>query len=569
VIDVRTYGALPDDASDDSVAIQRAIDNAPDNSTIYFPRGTYLVAHVNIYNRHGLTLLGDGSTLSVLKRSGSYPNIFESSGSTDMLVTQLGFDANGIVAYGGFVFYDAKRITITKTHFFDANQQPVGQYDRYSWVFGRGSVPSEDILISDNLVEDLQLEVDYGLRVRIEGNTVVRPVATAGIGVFTVNDNTTAQGYTIQKNTIVDPVVSAGGIVLHLDPPSSSYSTMKSFRILDNHIVYTKYISGSHASAIRLGTGDNSQATRGNVFDDIAIQNNLIYKDPGSQYDFGDINGIIFGNSSATANFKFNNTNVSNNRIYYNNRWGLHITDIREKGVNYVEGNNLGSAISSDIMPPSVPTALTTTYISAYQIDLAWNASVDNIGVSKYRIYRNGVGSSFSTATSYADKNLQPGVSYTYAVTAIDLSGVESSQSYPVTVKISKTANPISATPRAPIVNAVTPRAPIVNAVTLTANPVSIPAGGTLTSAWTAIASPTSTDWIGLYQRGAANTSYLNWIYVSCSKTPGSPRASGSCPFVVPASLPAGTYELRLFANDSGVTTLATSNALKQTKRKR
>ena len=184
---------------------------------------------------------------------------------------------------------------------------------------------------------------------------------------------------------------------------------------------------------------------------------------------------------------------------------------------------------------------------------------MDNIGVSKYRIYRNGVGSSFSTATSYADKNLQPGVSYTYAVTAIDLSGVESSQSYPVTVTISGTANPISATPPAPI----------VSAVTLTASPASTPAGGTLTSAWTAIASPTSTDWIGLYQRGAAADSYFNWIYVSCSKTPGSPRSSGSCPFVVPASLPAGTYELRLFANDSEVKTLAISNGFKTTKRKR
>src|SRR4029453_1653742 len=92
VIDVRSYGALPDDASDDSVAIQKAIDTAPDGSTIYFPRGTYLLAGVRINNRKGLTLSGDGSTLSVLKRSGSYPNIFESTGSTDMLVTQLSFD---------------------------------------------------------------------------------------------------------------------------------------------------------------------------------------------------------------------------------------------------------------------------------------------------------------------------------------------------------------------------------------------------------------------------------------------------------------------------------------------
>ena len=325
VIDVTTYGAIPNDSVDDSLAIQKAIDAAPDNSTIYFPQGTYLLADIKINNRSGLTLAGDGSTLTILKRHGTYPKIVESIGSTDILVTKLGFDVNGITSYGGFNFYNAKRITITKTHFFDSNKQPVGGYDRYSWVFGRGSVPSEDILISDNLIEDLQVEIDFGLRVRIEGNTVVRPVNTAGIGVFTINDNALAQDYTIQKNTIVDPVVSAGGIAVHLDPPSSSYSTMKTFRILDNHIVYTKYISGNHASAIRLGTGDNSQATRGNVFDDIVIQNNVIYKDPGSPYDFvGDVNGIIFGNSSTVANFKFDNTNVSNNLIYYNNRWGKY-----------------------------------------------------------------------------------------------------------------------------------------------------------------------------------------------------------------------------------------------------
>jgi len=433
VIDVRSYGALPDDASDDSVAIQRAIDDAPDKSTLYFPRGTYLVAGVKINNRSGLTLIGDGSTLSVFKRAGSYPNIIESSGSTDMLVSRLGFDANGIDAYGGVLFYDAKRISITRNHFFDSNKQPRAGYDRYSWVFGRGSVPSEDILISDNLVEDLQLEIDFSLRVRIEGNTIVRPIATAAIGVFTLSDNATAQEYTIQQNTIVDPVVSAGGIVLHLDPPSSSYSTMKSFRILDNHIVYTKNISGSHASAIRLGTGDNSQPTRGNVFDDIAIQNNLVYKDPGSQYDFGDINAIIFGNSSATANFKFDNTNVGNNRIYYNNSRGLPISDIREKGVNYVENNNLESGISSDIMPPSVPTAVTTTYVSGTEIHLAWNSSVDNIGVYRYRIYRNGIAISYSSTTSYADRKLVSGATYTYTIAAIDNAGNESSQSFAAT----------------------------------------------------------------------------------------------------------------------------------------
>jgi len=214
---------------------------------------------------------------------------------------------------------------------------------------------------------------------------------------------------------------------------------MKTFRILDNHVVYTKYVSGNHASAIRIGTGDNSQATRGNVFDDIVIQNNIVYKDPGSPYDFGDVNAIIFGNSSAIANFKFDNINVSNNVFHYNNKWGLPIIDIRQKGVNYIESNNLARAISADIMPPSVPTALTTTYISGNQIDLAWNPSVDNIGLYRYRIYRNDSSYAYSTATSYIDKNLRPGTTYTYTVAAIDLSGQESAQSYSVTATTSST----------------------------------------------------------------------------------------------------------------------------------
>jgi len=161
VIDVTTYGAIPNDSVDDSLAIQKAIDAAPGNSTIYFPRGVYLAAGVQINNRNGLTLAGEGSALTILKRSGTYPKMVESIGSMDILVTQLGFDVNGISSFGGFNFYDAKRITIMKTHFFDSNKQPVGGYDRYSWVFGRGSIPSEDILISDNLIEDLQLEVDF------------------------------------------------------------------------------------------------------------------------------------------------------------------------------------------------------------------------------------------------------------------------------------------------------------------------------------------------------------------------------------------------------------------------
>jgi hypothetical protein len=98
----------------------------------------------------------------------------------------------------------------------------------------------------------------------------------------------------------------------------------------------------------------------------------------------------------------------------------------------------------------------------------------------------------------------------------------------------------------------------------LTVSPASVARGGTVTATWSGIATPTSTDWIGLYSPAAPDTAYLAWVYVSCSQTPATPRASGSCPFVIPAGLATGTYQLRLLAND-GYTRLATSNSLNVT----
>src|SRR6185295_18262518 len=70
-----------------------------------------------------------------------------------------------------------------------------------------------------------------------------------------------------------------------------------------------------------------------------------------------------------------------------------------------------------------------------------------------------------------------------------------------------------------------------------------------------------SRDWSGLYPPGQANENFLAWIYVSCTKTPGSAAASGSCSFPIPSGLTPGNYELRLLAND-GFTSLAISNPL-------
>ena len=41
-----------------------------------------------------------------------------------------------------------------------------------------------------------------------------------------------------------------------------------------------------------------------------------------------------------------------------------------------------------DTTPPSAPTGLGATAVSTSQIDLAWTASTDNVGVTGYRVER-------------------------------------------------------------------------------------------------------------------------------------------------------------------------------------
>lgn len=82
-----------------------------------------------------------------------------------------------------------------------------------------------------------------------------------------------------------------------------------------------------------------------------------------------------------------------------------------------------------DITPPSAPAALTAAAVSATEIDLAWGASIDNIGVTEYRIFRNGTQIATSTAASYRDAGLSPSTTFTYTVSAYDAAGNASAPS--------------------------------------------------------------------------------------------------------------------------------------------
>lgn len=112
-----------------------------------------------------------------------------------------------------------------------------------------------------------------------------------------------------------------------------------------------------------------------------------------------------------------------------------------------------------DTTRPSTPTGLTATVISAAQINLAWTASTDNVGMAGYQVFRNGSQIGTPVIPVYFDTGLQAGTSYAYTVVAYDAAGNTSASS--------------------PSVSATTPAVNTV--VTITAPSTGQTVGGTIT----------------------------------------------------------------------------------------
>ena len=87
---------------------------------------------------------------------------------------------------------------------------------------------------------------------------------------------------------------------------------------------------------------------------------------------------------------------------------------------------------AADVAAPSVPGGLTAPTVTSSSVDLTWNAATDNVGVTGYRVHRNGTlisGPQPVTTTAYTDATVAAGTGYTYTVDAIDAAGNASAPS--------------------------------------------------------------------------------------------------------------------------------------------
>ena len=101
-------------------------------------------------------------------------------------------------------------------------------------------------------------------------------------------------------------------------------------------------------------------------------------------------------------------------------------------GFQFTSGSGMSTTMPTyyiDTIPPSVPSGLVATAVSSSQVKLSWAVSTDNIGVTGYKIYRNGFLLTTLSGISYFDESAGPGILYSYTVSAYDAAGNVSPQS--------------------------------------------------------------------------------------------------------------------------------------------
>jgi hypothetical protein len=94
--------------------------------------------------------------------------------------------------------------------------------------------------------------------------------------------------------------------------------------------------------------------------------------------------------------------------------------------------NQASATVTADTGLPTTPLGLAANVVTFSRIDLSWNASTDNVGVTGYRVRRDGVVIATAPTTAYSNTGLNASTTYSYTVDAIDGAGNASPPSAPV-----------------------------------------------------------------------------------------------------------------------------------------
>lgn len=225
---VKAFGAVGDGTTNDTTAIQDAINAAHANTTgglVYFPTGTYSITDLTYYTN--VSLKGDSREASILKaRTGTTNMLYYTNLSSDTFapfytyIRDLQFDGNSVVSVTGIRLLNSPFFTIedVRVHHCDIGLYATGNYlanitgsrftfNRIGLYFGRAALPTTANLPNEITIShsSITANTEWGLEadkissliltsIDVEQNGTSADLTTGGIMMTNLTDDPTSGG---------------------------------------------------------------------------------------------------------------------------------------------------------------------------------------------------------------------------------------------------------------------------------------------------------------------------------------------------------------------------------------
>ena len=207
------------------------------------------------------------------------------------------------------------------------------------------------------------------------------------------------------------------------------------------------------------------------------------------------------------------------------------------KGTNHIffDVSNTNFTITSGVTDTVAPTAPTLTASGTTQTttSLSWSGATDNVAVTGYDVYKDGVLLGSTASTTYAVSGLVASTTYSFTVKAKDAAG-----------NASVASNAVSVTTSAPVVDTTAPTAPTLSASGTTSTSTNL--------SWSGATDNIGVTGYDVYRNGTLLGSTPSTTYAATGLT-----ASTTYTFNVRAKDAAGNVSVN--SNTVSVTTSATS----------
>jgi parallel beta-helix repeat protein len=379
--------------------------NSGGGGTITFAAGTFDFGsqYFKVYDLHNITFQGQGIDVTVLQNSSTAAadtEPFNFSGTFNVVVKDMTVSAGGPL-----------RTTSDALDFDFGNDSTV---ERVKIIASRGR----------GIVFDGKDAGWHSANNVVRGCVITGGVQSDGIEML-ASTNNLIEGCTI-SNTGGHGIQAAKGSAGAPQPNKKS----------SDNVIRNNVIDNVGQDGINVNGGDRNRIEGNQVTNSSNISAN---KD-----------GIRIGTSDnveCNDNVVQNNT-ATDNQATKTQRYGLFIAsplcNRTVVGPNNFAGNRVGPILDrgtntqsgfADTSPPSIPTGVSATALSHALVRVTWNASTDNVGVTGYRIYRNGSGVPMATVSgstlTFDDTTVAASTTYTYRVAANDAVPNVSPQSTP------------------------------------------------------------------------------------------------------------------------------------------